>query len=265
MDINTSRTCNRLSLELLSDYFNEPFETLEKYYQELLADDYFLNALNRQIRKCRTYYNKGLFSHSSVNSVDWFGNQRISLYVLIRYLKPLYCVETGVFYGGTTSFMLNALEKNKQGSLISIDLTANQLMKDADQRHMSVGDSELISKELQTGFLIPDYLKQRWRLIVGSSLKVIETLDMPFSFFSHDSEHSHGFMKKELTKAMDKMVAGGVMFVDDINWSNGFFDFCVTHRKYPLILPDNGKNGIQARLGVVKLDHENNNVSMITG
>ena len=43
--------------------------------------------------------------------------------------------------------------------------------------------------------------------------------------------------------------------MDDLDWSNGFYGFCVEKKIYPLIITDNGKSGLRARTGIVKLEH----------
>ena len=265
MEIKDSHTCNLLSIELIAQYYGIEYAELECYYRELEADTFFLNALNERIGASKKKYSKGLFSNENINSVDWFGNQRIALYILVRYLKPSLCIETGVFYGGTTAFILNALAKNKNGKLISIDLPANKLEQRKFCRHKNVGNSEIIPDGLKTGFIIPDYLKDRWELIEDDSLKALNNVKEAFTFFSHDSEHSWDFMLKELELAKSKMPKNATIFVDDICWSNGFFGFCVQNKLYPLVLTDNGKNGLNARLGLVWLNHPNNGKKDVTG
>ncbi|CAN2046959.1 Class I SAM-dependent methyltransferase [Candidatus Magnetomoraceae bacterium gMMP-1] len=264
MDINTSHICNLLSLKLMAEYYDVDYSELENYYKELETDNIFLKSLNKKIDACRNLYPKGLFLNKNISSIDWFGNQRISLYVLIRLLKPETCVETGVFYGGTTAFILNALKKNQKGRLISIDLPGDKANTSC-HRHEKVGDSELVPEGLQTGFIIPDYLKESWKLIENDSLNALKELKETFTFFSHDSEHSRSFMKEELELAKSKMPGNSTIFADDINWSNGFFEFCVKHKLYPLFLTDNGKDGLKVRLGLVRLDHQNNGKIDITG
>jgi len=264
MDINTSHICNLLSLKLLAEYYCIGYSELQYYYNELANDKTFINELNQKIDTCRELYSKGLFLNKNITSIDWFGNQRITLYVLVRFLKPETCVETGVFYGGSTAFILNALEKNHKGKLISIDLPANKVQK-AISRHENVGNTELVPKGLHTGFIIPDYLKDKWELIEDDSLNALKELECPFSFFSHDSEHSRSFMIKELELAKTLMSNNATIFADDINWSNGFYEFCVNHKLYPLLLTDNGKDELKARLGVVRFDHPNNGKVDITG
>ncbi len=255
MDIKDSRTCNLLSLQLLAEYYSADIKELEGYYWELVEDGVFLKALNRKIDECRDKYPKGLFLHKDIDNIDWFGNQRVTLYVLVRLLKPELSVETGVFYGGTTAFLLNGLAKNAKGRLISIDLPANKIVEGAAQRHEKVADSELLPDGFRPGFIVPDDLKKFWDFREGSSLDVMKTIPDGFTLFSHDSEHSHDYMMAELVLARSKMASQGTLIADDIDWSNGFIDFCMKGKLYPLFLPDNGKYGLKARLGLARLDH----------
>jgi len=238
---------------------------LENYYQELAADTVFIKALNERIDACRDRYPKGLFVNRNIQSIDWFGNQRVSLYVLMRLLKPKVCVETGVFYGGTTAFILNGLHKNKEGRLISIDLPGNKLEETKFARHKNVGMSEIIPEGLKTGFIVPEYLKEEWELIEDYSLHALKKFKGTFEFFSHDSEHSMEYLLKELELAKSKMPKKGTIIVDDVCWSNGFHSFCVKHKLFPLFLTDNGKDGLNVRLGVVRFNHPNGRIKDITG
>ena len=255
MDIRDSHICNLLSLQLLAEYYGVEYAQLESFYKELEGDFDFLNALNAKIDGSRKIYSKGLFGRGRIDSVDWFANQRITLYVLIRLLKPELAVETGVFYGGTTAFILNALHKNKKGRLISIDLPAVDLEKISFRRHPKVGDSELLPGGLKAGFIIPDYLKYNWQFREQESLNAIKDIRETFTFFSHDSEHRRDYMLKELELAKSKMPANATIMADDINWSNGFIEFCVNNKLCPLFLTDNGKEGLKVRLGIVRFDH----------
>lgn len=265
MNINESHACNILSLQLIAEYYGADGKELEGYYQELQSDAPFLEELNRRIDASRALYPTGLFSRTDINSIDWFGNQRIVLYVLIRLLKPELSVETGVFYGGTTAFILNALRKNKKGRLLSIDLPGNVLEETSFHRHGNVGRSEIIPKGLRPGFIIPEYLKEGWNYIEEDSLTALQKVPDGFTFFSHDSEHSRGFVLRELELAKSKMPNDGTVFADDIHWSNGFFEFCVTNKLYPLFLTDNGKEGLKTRLGLVRFNHPGNGKEDVTG
>jgi predicted O-methyltransferase YrrM len=52
---------------------------------------------------------------------DGYPNPKI-FYILMRKIKPKIVVETGVSFGITSSFILQAMEENGFGTLYSIDL-----------------------------------------------------------------------------------------------------------------------------------------------
>lgn len=260
MNINESRIANRYALERVAVYLSVENHVLQNLYDELLNDSHFLQEINSKI----LYYSenklfiKGLFGKGAVDSVDWFGFQRVLIYVLIRLLKPSYCLETGVYYGGNTAFMLNALHKNNNGTLISIDYPDSQIRQEesGDPRHPWVAESELYSATIQPGFMVPDYLRAHWELKIGSSLDVIPELTQEFQFYIHDSDHAFQFLLDEVSLAHKKLSNNALIVIDDIDWSNAFFQLCLSRQWYPLMVPDNGKDGVRVRTGVIKLDHQ---------
>ena len=242
-----------MSLGLLASYLNVGKQEVEMLYQELLDDHQLLSRINSQLEASRHHYTRGLFSHESLDSVDWLAIQRIMLYILVRMFRPSVCLETGVFYGGTTCFILEALQKNQFGHLISIDYSANVAVEST--RHHLVGDSEFVPEGLDTGFLVHDSLKDRWHFIRGDSLKEIPKIDERIDFYNHDSEHSFTFIQAEMELVWSQLNPSALIVADDLDWSNGFFGFCVEKRLYPLVITDNGKSGLRARTGIVRLDH----------
>lgn len=263
MDALLCRSLNQMSLEQLATYLHIAATDIEKLYEELLNDHEFLNQINQQIVKVRPFYQYGICRHTHLDSVDWFAIQRILLYILVRLYRPSVCLETGVFYGGTTCFLLNALRKNGHGKLISIDLPATTIS--ADQRHHLVGNSENIPPELDIGFLIPNLYKERWTLIKGDSLEEIPKIQEPIDFYSHDSEHSYEFIRTEMELVWKKLTPNATLIADDLDWSNGFFSFCIEKKLFPLLITDNGKSGLRMRTGIVRLDHPFRNKKDIVG
>ena len=253
MDPNLCKTLNHLSLEQLSKYLNIDLKKIEELYSELLEDSQFLGEINEQIQLSRKFYQKAIFKHEELDSIDWMAIQRIILYILVRLYKPAVCLETGVFYGGNTCFILNALRRNNFGELISIDLPANKI--ESSERHFLVGDGENIPQELDSGFLIHKSLKNKWNFIRGDSLQEIPKIEKKVDLYIHDSEHSFQFIKKEMSLIWNKLSDNAIIVADDLDWSNGFFRFCVEKKIYPLIITDNGKSGLRARTGIVKLGH----------
>jgi len=266
MDPNLCRQLNLFSLELLADYLYVDFKTIKEIYEELLNDDIFLKEINEQITSVRHIYQDGIFRHKYIDSIDWFAIQRILLYIVVRLKKPNVCLETGVFYGGSTCFILNALRKNKKGILISIDLPGQLWEKIFNNnRHHMVGCSENIPQGLDIGFIVHNNLKEQFTLIKGNSLEEIPKINKTFSLYNHDSEHSFDFVMQEMSLVWNKLEKDALIIADDIDWSNGFYRFCVEKRLYPLVITDNGKSGLRARNGIVHLSHPFNSKIDIVG
>jgi predicted O-methyltransferase YrrM len=271
MDISDTRKCNLWNLEQLARFFDVPSATLEGHYHEILDDAIFLDGLNDRLRAVRRDFGftKGIFRQNQLNSADWFAFERILLYVLLRHLRPKLCLETGVYYGGNTAFMLAALHRNGFGRLVSIDLPDSTIRGakagTSHVRHPLVGDTEFYEPTMKPGFIVPEYLKPNWHLIEGSSLDEIPKLSETFDFYLHDSDHAMDFLTAEIDAALPRLSPGAVVVVDDIDWSNAFFSFCVRQLLSPILFTDNGKDNLRVRTGLVKLDHPRNNVAAITG
>lgn len=268
MDIDISEMCNEFNILHLEKYLCVEENTLHKYYTELKNDEEFLNNLNARKKFVRDNYSfsKGLFGVGDFDRIDWFAFERILLYILVRHFKPDRILETGVYYGGNTVFLLKAIDRNKNGELISIDYPDYEIRDDKNMtRHPEVKDTELYENNLSPGFLVPENLRNSWKLIIGDSHKIIPTLDENFDLYLHDSEHSYDFVKTEILSVLPKLRSDSIIVVDDIDWSNGFFSICDKHKFHPLLLTDNGKDNLRVRTGLVKLNHRNNNYSEFVG
>jgi len=131
-------------------------------------------------------------------------------YIASRALKAKNIVETGVCYGVTSSYLLQALQNNGGGRLHSIDLPP--LGKSGDD---------------YVGWLVPKELRERWSLIRGTSarflgplLKELETIDL----FVHDSQHTYSNMRMEFRLAWPALRSGGVLIADDIEGNAAFHE-----------------------------------------
>ncbi len=267
MNIQQSRQCNDMSVKLLAKFLHLPEKQALDAVDELRSDREFLRALTETMAdvRARHGFTKGIFGRKRINTVDWFGGERIALYVLTRLRKPRYCLETGVYYGGNTAFLLRAMDRNRRGNLISIDFPARAIPKaKRGARHPWVGVTEDYDGPAP-GFLVPEALRARWKLIEGDSLRVIPLLRERFDMYVHDSEHAMPFLEKEMRLAERRLQRDAVVVADDIDWSNGFFKFCVTRRYAPLILTDNGKDELRPRLGMAWTKRPENGMKSVTG
>ncbi|MEM3610309.1 MAG: class I SAM-dependent methyltransferase [Candidatus Anstonellales archaeon] len=137
------------------------------------------------------------------------------VYVCVRALKPEIMVETGVGSGSSTTYILHAMKLNNKGLLYSIELP-------------NVDCDAIIPRGKQIGWLVPEELKSRWRLILGRSQEKLPTLLQDLNSidaFLHDSEHQYNTMIFEYQKAYAHLRESGLLISDDVHWNNAFIDF----------------------------------------
>ena len=153
-----------------------------------------------------------------------FGNSY--LYGVVRMLKPSVVVETGVYHGVSTTFILAAMQDNDHGELWSVDLPNQEYQVSSSGRTTSV--SEHLPPRSSTGFVVPEEFRRRWHLELGDSREVLpslltrlETVDL----FVHDSEHTYETMTYEFRVAWPHLRNGGLLLSDDVGWNASFEDF----------------------------------------
>ena len=126
------------------------FDETSKIYSTNLSNTYF-----NLIKEIESVYGKD--KSISVLSLD----ESISLYFLIKDLKPDIVVETGVSDGMSSFIILSALNENGKGKLYSIDLA-------------DVGMPKLYGKE--PGWIVDEELRKRWTLIYGKTSDEMQNL-----------------------------------------------------------------------------------------
>ncbi|MCI4329405.1 MAG: class I SAM-dependent methyltransferase [Thermoplasmata archaeon] len=163
------------------------------------------------------------------------GPSNEGLYLLVRASHPDKVVETGVASGFSTSYILQALKDVGRGSLCSLDLPVTRLTGSVNAD--GVREKVHVRSVTETGQVIPDDLRDRWRLVVGSSTERLATLLEglgKIDFFFHDSDHSYQNMMFEYRTAWTRLAIGGVLASDDIDWNSSFFDFAKEAQRAPV-------------------------------
>jgi hypothetical protein len=139
---------------------------------------------------------------------------------VVRHLLPRKVVETGVARGITSRILLEALERNGDGRLWSIDLP---FLRSRWQD--------------QTGAAVPSERRSRWTYVRGSSRRrlpgLLSELD-EIDLFLHDSAHTEGNMRYEFETAWPALRAGGVLLSHDITMNAAFSDFAAAVPAEPL-------------------------------
>jgi len=216
--------------EIVKELFPEHLHLLEDFRKSTdklqnHTDDFFNKLKNETYPSKRKPYP---LEYTLDNKSGFF------LYMLCKIIKPEKVVETGVAYGLSSMYILQALFENKKGTLYSIDSVFSPWQ----------------SKEM-IGSAIPSYLNKNWKLIFGlSSKKLKKTLSSLGSIdvFFHDSLHTYKNMQFEFETAWPFVNKDSFLISDDISGNNAFHDFCSKMSLDPLILQQNEKSF----LGIIK-------------
>jgi predicted O-methyltransferase YrrM len=193
----------------IDDFFKAKFPNAEfsKYESELKQLEEYVTEFIKNLET------KQFPSKEKPYPLDYSLNadSRKFLYFLCRILKPMNIVETGVAYGLSSYYILNALEKNECGKLYSID----SIFRPWQTQKM-------------IGAIIPDVLKKRWKLFLGKSTEKLKTTLDEFNeidIFIHDSLHTYENMMFEFNTAFKKINENGMIISDDVLDNDSFYDF----------------------------------------
>jgi Methyltransferase domain len=143
------------------------------------------------------------------------------LYALTRLLKPQNIVETGVSSGVSSAHFLLALEKNRTGTLHSIDFPTRQAGP-----VLGKGESPVsIPPGLASGWAVP-FRSSRWDLRIGEAQLLLPGLvdSLPsVDLFLHDDLHTPEQLTLELGVLRPKLSTGALVLADNTNWTGDAF------------------------------------------
>ena len=163
-------------------------------------------------------------------------DSRLFLYALCKILKPDLVVETGVAYGISSAYILQALHENDKGTLYSID----NVFKPWESLEM-------------IGNAIPSKIQDRWKLIIGTSSEKFDDLFQSLEkvdIFLHDSLHTYKNMLLEFQTAWPFIKNSGFLLSDDIIGNNAFLEFYSANKGHPMLL-ENTENG-KIAMGIIR-------------
>jgi len=151
--------------------------------------------------------------HRSPGAID--RDQAVLLYLLIRLNEPKVVVETGVGQGVSTAFLLKGLHDNGKGQLLSIDLPFYE-----GRSNIILPPDEIypIPKGLRPGWMVPDYLRDRWELLQGNTEDLLGPLLGrlgSIDLFLQDDLHKYKHMLSEFRMAWRCMSEGGMLISHD--------------------------------------------------
>jgi predicted O-methyltransferase YrrM len=149
------------------------------------------------------------------------------LYLICRVIRPSTVVETGVNYGMSSAFILQALNVNGHGKLHSIDLPQ-------------------FPNEDFIGALVPNDLKSRWQLHRGVSRRLLPSLlvDRKIDLFVHDSLHTYWNMRREFELAWQHLRPGGVLISDDVGNNQAFDELRQWHPQFWKVIQQESKRAL---------------------
>jgi hypothetical protein len=160
--------------------------------------------------------------HVGPESFKWWNDGDAGLlraiWCLVRHQRPKNVVETGVAHGLTSRIILEALERNSDGHLWSIDLPPLE-------RHW----------RKQIGAAVQGRCADRWSYIKGTSSRRLPKLLAgigKIDLFIHDSLHSAYNVRFEMDRAFEYLGPGKPMVIDDIDSNNGFRAFTQAYSTY---------------------------------
>ena len=217
----------------IDDYNIKPLETTQAinflfpdfHFSDNKSDEklsYLQNHLNSFFKKLEhENYPSKKKPYPIDYSLENFSN--IFLYMLCKIIKPDVVVETGVAYGTSSSYILQALCENNRGKLYSID----SVFRPWESKSM-------------IGSAIPyDDLRSRWQLILGPTSntlnKLLNTLGKVDIFF-HDSLHTFKNMMFEFETAWPFIKKDGYLISDDILNNSAFHKFSISNNTQPIIV-----------------------------
>ncbi len=152
----------------------------------------------------------------------------MALYGVIRLLMPDLVVETGGTPGYSSSYLLRALDRNRKGTLITVDLPGFA----SEERHVDPAEEEwyhTLPSTLTSGCVIPDPLRGRHQQVLGdarANLPGVFEQHPQVDVFFHDSDHSYRHMLWEFHEAWPHVRPGGLLLSDDTRLNPSFDEFC---------------------------------------
>jgi len=148
------------------------------------------------------------------------------LYLLVRALRPLQIVETGVRPGYSTAWILAALDANGAGQLTSMG-PGTSTGRSAEVENVTVGQ------------FVPPALRSRWILELGNTEERLRTIlsgARALDLFFYDNGPDALRARFELRSAWAALGDRGVLLAHHTDANTAWSDFCLAQGLPPQIL-----------------------------
>ena len=188
----------------LASVTNSSPRELRSFLNEPFRDEEFAHYL----RECEPHLRAAFHPGN-----DPYAKKVLLQYAITRAVKPDLIVETGVASGVSSTYLLTACRLNGKGRVCSID----------------IDNGEYLPPGKSTGWMVPEYLRANWTLLLGDSKILLPRLLAQLAevdIFIHDSSHTYEHMKFEFELSYPYIRSGGLLLSDDANF-NAAFEECV--------------------------------------
>ncbi len=169
------------------------------------------------------------------------GDRRLAdlCYAVCRALKPQVALETGVAYGVTSAYILQAMAMNGRGVLHSIDLPPVAALDP--------------SKESYVGILVPARLRERWRLHRGTSARILPRLLPELGSIDMavlDSRFTYVVKFEEMRLLRPALAPNSVLIADDVDRSAAFTDWVSMSKPVVSAVVDESSDKAGSMMGI---------------
>jgi len=140
----------------------------------------------------------------------------LELYALTRLMRPKRVVEVGVSSGVSSAYLLAALQRNRVGSLDSIDLPSRPRKPRSGASRPST-HSWTLPDGRSTGWAVPRRLRAGWTIRLGDKadeLPKVAADGRPIDLFVYDVPHEDTASYREFRTLDPRMAPGAVAIVD---------------------------------------------------
>jgi len=136
----------------------------------------------------------------------------LELYAITRLGRPKHIVEVGVSSGVSSAYLLAALDRNRRGTLHSVDLPSSP-----SRTAKPGGASWSIPSGWSSGWAVPPRLRRGWDLRLGDKADVIPRLarELPsVDLVVYDVPHDEADLVREFASLDRRMPSGAVAIAD---------------------------------------------------